>query len=1016
MRKKLLTGISLLLAVIFSLLCTCKELPSNPYERGENLKITMFTSGVLLEANAGDSVSVGLVVNIPSLVKKLTVLQGDDQKEITVALKHPESSQPDTVYFKTMYKLAGKKDITVKAAFGDGMIKEFPFSLRVLDSSNSLWKQDTLTITVKEDTTINYSLLTLLKNPSATNVVFSSQDTGVNGTNWKYTIPKGVSSKDTITLIASTDGSEKSVLKVFLIVLSKDTVSKNSAPKFTTDTIRATIITGSQYLLNLKDACNDSNGDALSYSIVTPSKGSITTTMYGYTPSDSDAGTQTVTIIARDFELSDTLTIIFIVKRDDTEPPSVTITPSPGDTIFSSDTTCTISLKALDISGIDRVEVSSDLKNPSKVITVSDSVWNIKVSSLGSGTAVPVTITVFDKSPRANVFTVTAIIKYKPTDKDKPEIQITSQVKDTAIINKSTSEVVLKCIDASGIQSVTASNGTIAINVMGVTDSVFSATVADVPSDRYMPVTFTVTDKSTNANVNTKTIYLKYDPTGTDLTPPSITLKNPAADNTVIGTSSVTVDILCTDDNGVVSLICEFGGKTYTAIKGTNNIFSVTIPGLVNDANVLKVTATDGSTNANVKSTSFTINYDPTLLDVTGPAITLPTWLIDNITVESSSITFTIECTDVNKIASVQCSFGGTSFAVTNSNGIYSVTVTGLSSGITNVITLTAIDGSTNANKTVKTIAVKVANAPVITVQPKSQTLNTGDKLILSVTGSSSLPLTYQWYKDNISLTGATQSTYTVNSASFSDSGVYHVTISDGTAFVRSSNVSIVILTAPIAYWSFDNLNDNSFPDYTDNGYTVVCSGTGYSTSPGKVGNALNLTGNQFLLEVTNSKNNFYLPSYSIECWFYLNSDPQQYTTDDHVMELLDFSSIAPEVRNGFGSHIGINGTATFGQSASDGEFWHVARTPVVSIKKWYHVVFVADSNLMKIYLNGKLEATSNYSGKYINPGVNAHIGCQVLNTGVVRGFMDGMIDEMKYYNCGLSENEIISRYNLKKS
>ncbi|NLD94555.1 MAG: hypothetical protein GX639_18015 [Fibrobacter sp.] len=1014
MRKKLLTGISLLLTVIFSLLCTCKELPSNPYERGENLKITMFISGDLLEASAGYPVSVGLVVNIPSLVKKLTVLPGDDQKEITVALKHPESSQPDTVYFETMYKLTGKKNIIVRAAFGDGIIKEFPFLLRVFDSSNSLWKQDTMTIAVKEDTTISYSLLTLLKDPSATNVVFSTPDTGVNGTIWKYSIPKGAISRDTITLVASNDGTEKSVLKVFLIVLSKDTVSKNSAPEFTTDTIRAVIITGSQYLLNLKDSCKDSNGDALSYSLVTPSKGSITTTMYGYTPSDSDAGTQTATIIARDLELSDTLTIIFTVKQDDTEPPSVTFTPSPVDTIFSSDTACTISLKALDISGIDRVEVSSDSKNPSKVTTVNDSIWNIMVSSLGSGIAAPVTITVFDKSPRANFSETTAVVKYKPTDNDKPEIQITSQSKDTALIYKSTCEVILKCIDASGIQSVTASNGTATLNVTGVTDSVFSATVTDVPSDRYMPVTFTVTDKSTNVNVSTKTIYLKYDPTGTDLTAPSITLKNPASDNTVIGTSSVTVDILCTDDNGVVSLICEFGGKTYSATKGTNNIFSVTIPGLVKGANVLKVTATDGSTNANTKSASFTVNYDPTLSDTTGPVLTLPAWLTDNTTVESSSITFTAECTDINQVASVQCSFGGNLFAVTNSGNIYSVTVTGLNSGITNVITLTALDGSTNKNKTVKTIAVKVANAPVITIQPKSQTLNTGNKLTLSVTVSSSLPLTYQWYKDNVSLTGATQSTYTVNSALFSDSGVYHVTISDGTNVVKSSTASIVILTSPIAYWNFDNLNDNTFRDYTDNGYTVVCSGTGYSTSAGKVGNALSLTGNKFLLEVLNSKNNFYFPSYSIECWFYLNSDPTQYTVDDYVYELLDFSSIAPGDRNGFGAHINIDGTATFGHSATNGERWHVAKTPIVSIKKWYHIVFVADSNLLKIYLNGQLEATSTYSGAYINPGVNAHIGCQVLNTGVVRGFMDGLIDEMKYYNCGLTENEIITRYNLK--
>lgn len=84
MRKKLLSGISIFLAGIISLLCTCKELPTNPYEEGDNLKITMFISGDLPEINAMDSTSVGLVINIPNLVKKLTVIQGDDQKELTV--------------------------------------------------------------------------------------------------------------------------------------------------------------------------------------------------------------------------------------------------------------------------------------------------------------------------------------------------------------------------------------------------------------------------------------------------------------------------------------------------------------------------------------------------------------------------------------------------------------------------------------------------------------------------------------------------------------------------------------------------------------------------------------------------------------------------------------------------------------------------------------------------------------------------------------------------------------------
>jgi hypothetical protein len=1189
MRIRLLSGVSLLLAGIISIFCACKELPTNPYEKGENLNITMFMSGDLLETNAWDSVTVGLAINIPGLVKKLTVVQGDDQKEITVPLNHKESSQTDTVYFRTMYKLTGKKELTVKASLTDNIIKQFPFSIRVLNASGSLWKQDTLTIAVKEDTTINYSLLSFLKDPSATNVVFSTSDTGVSGTNWKYRIRSGTAPKDTISLFASNGGSALSELKVFLIVSSSDAegpsiklsspaqnmskvdqsavklvivckdkngigvvnyafgtqvgdmtkeddstysvalinlvkgsnqitivatdasplkntcdtvftivydpniidpVTKNVAPKFDIDTIRAAVITGSQYFLNLKDTCFDPNGDTLNYSLTTQSKGSITTAMYGYTPLESDAELQTVTIIASDFQFSDTLTIIFTVKRDDTDPPSATFTPSLNDTIFCTDTICTITLKASDASGIYKVESSSDSKNPSRVIAVNDSTWNIKVSSLGNGNTIPVIITITDKSPRAHVFKDTAIIRYKPADKDKPEIQITSQVKDTVITSTSTCDVTLKCIDVSGILSVTASNGTAALNVTVVTDSIYTATVVNVPSDRYMPVTFTVTDKSTNVNVNAKTIYLKYDPTTTDTIPPSITLKNPAADNSVIGMSSVTIDILCTDDNGVSSLICEFGGKTYSATRGNNNIFSVTIPGLNTGANVLKVIATDGSTNANVKPTTFTINYDPTLLDVTGPAITFPTWLTDNYTTGTSSITISAECSDVNQVAGVLCSFGGNSFTVTKSGDVYSAQVTGLNSGMANVITLTATDASTNKNRTVKTITVKydptindktgpaitlinpntntaqintdtitatisikdeygvasvtamfnskqlpvtntkdtlfqvkltglrqnnydtlninaidkssnnnvsklqilikyVVNSPIITVQPKSQTLNAGKTLALSVTGSSSLPLFYQWYKNGTILTGATQSTYTINATSLNDNGTYYVTVSDGTTAVQSMDALIVILRTPekAAQWLFDEPSGLTAQNAVASADILTFSSepTRISSSNGK---AVVLSGNAGTAQFSS---NFFPKVITIEARVRIDAFPTS-SNRNMIVSTVDWNNTTF-----MGYELRLAGDQGLIElSVGTGANWlNIISVKTLKLNTWYTIAGQCDGTKLSLFVDGELWATTPYAGYIAESKVGLGIGKRVIDQPF---YFSGAIDEVTIY------------------
>jgi outer membrane protein assembly factor BamB/subtilisin family serine protease len=86
-----------------------------------------------------------------------------------------------------------------------------------------------------------------------------------------------------------------------------------------------------------------------------------------------------------------------------------------------------------------------------------------------------------------------------------------------------------------------------------------------------------------------------------------------------------------------------------------------------------------------------------------------------------------------------------------------------------------------------------VSGSAVITGQPQARNVVAGSAFSLSVTAVSSAPISYQWFKDNSPIAGATGAIYSVSSASAADAGNYTVTVtSPGGAL--SSNVAVVVL------------------------------------------------------------------------------------------------------------------------------------------------------------------------------------------------------------------------------
>jgi Immunoglobulin domain len=85
--------------------------------------------------------------------------------------------------------------------------------------------------------------------------------------------------------------------------------------------------------------------------------------------------------------------------------------------------------------------------------------------------------------------------------------------------------------------------------------------------------------------------------------------------------------------------------------------------------------------------------------------------------------------------------------------------------------------------------------APSITTQPSSQTATAGSSVTLAVVASGT-DTTYQWYKGDSAISGATSASYTINPTATSDSGTYSVVISNSAGSVTSSSVTLTVNTS----------------------------------------------------------------------------------------------------------------------------------------------------------------------------------------------------------------------------
>jgi len=126
------------------------------------------------------------------------------------------------------------------------------------------------------------------------------------------------------------------------------------------------------------------------------------------------------------------------------------------------------------------------------------------------------------------------------------------------------------------------------------------------------------------------------------------------------------------------------------------------------------------------------------------------------------------------------------------------------------------------SNNSVYKITYSSGSAPLITSHPQSQTVAQGNPVTFNVTASGATPLTYQWRKNSVNISGANSSSYTISSVNTADAGTYSVVVSNSFGSTTSNNATLTVTAAnqyPSAVINSPN-NNSTYAAGTNISYT----------------------------------------------------------------------------------------------------------------------------------------------------------------------------------------------------
>src|SRR2546426_4770008 len=105
---------------------------------------------------------------------------------------------------------------------------------------------------------------------------------------------------------------------------------------------------------------------------------------------------------------------------------------------------------------------------------------------------------------------------------------------------------------------------------------------------------------------------------------------------------------------------------------------------------------------------------------------------------------------------------------------------------------------SNTAGSVPSSVATLTVNSPpTITTQPASRTVTAGQTATFSVTATGTAPLSYQWQKAGVPISGATQASYITPPTTSADNGAQFTVVVSNTAGSVPSSVATLTGNSP---------------------------------------------------------------------------------------------------------------------------------------------------------------------------------------------------------------------------
>jgi chitinase len=178
--------------------------------------------------------------------------------------------------------------------------------------------------------------------------------------------------------------------------------------------------------------------------------------------------------------------------------------------------------------------------------------------------------------------------------------------------------------------------------------------------------------------------------------------------------------------------------------------------------------------------------WNPLTVSITNPT--------NNAVFYPGNINMSASVSETNGVGISQVQFfeGSTSLGIAT-NGPYNLVWSNAPIGN---YALTAVATDNNGHTaTSPSVNMTITPGLIIVSEPASQTVTQGSNATFSVTAGGAAPFTYQWYFNSALLSGATNSTLTVNNVQVSNTGGYDVIVTNIYGSVSSSIATLSVLS-----------------------------------------------------------------------------------------------------------------------------------------------------------------------------------------------------------------------------